>query len=315
MMKIYFRPRKNDKLAIELGKEKLSAYDFNVCFDAIPSDANVLIANHLDARELNNLPNLSAVFVYKSGVEKLPLKELAERNIKVINSHANAIAIAEHAIALAMCLTHKVVANHLNLKQGIWQTADDYYWDLLCDKCVGILGYGHIGRAIEKTLRGFDCKICILDRNKNYNGDIKVCSALEDLLALSDVLFVALPQTAQTKGLINASNINYLKDSYIINVGRADAIDEVALFQSLKHGDVKGYASDSWSQSKDKNFPDKPVYPSSLPFHTLPNVLLSPHNATHDVDGHRRYLLDIFDKLIAYLDGKQVDCVDLTKGY
>jgi phosphoglycerate dehydrogenase-like enzyme len=105
-----------------------------------------------------------------------------------------------------------------------------------------------------------------------------------------------------------------LRGKYIVNVGRSNCIDQAALYEALLKQEVAGAAIDTWDEKpKDKK---TTLFPSKHPFETLDNVVLSPHQATRVRVGHRRYVSDITQKVIAYLqEGKITDQVDLQKGY
>ena len=91
---------------------------------------DVLIATRVTVSDIEKMPNLKAVFLYKTGTDSLPIELLFERNIEVIPSHANAEYIAEHALALALSLIHRVNEFDADLRRGIWYSDGiNYFWD------------------------------------------------------------------------------------------------------------------------------------------------------------------------------------------
>ena len=113
--------------------------------------------------------------------------------------------------------------------------------------------------------------------------------------------------------MFNAEAFSHLKGKYIVNVGRGNCVDEEALYQSLKKGELAGAAIDTW---RIKSRSEKKLFPSRKHFEKLNNVLLSPHKAMQIGNGHSLYVADVTDNVLGYLSGAPArNPVDLTKGY
>ena len=137
---------------------------------------------------------------------------------------------------------------------------------------------------------------------------------LEELFAKTDLVILSLPKTPETDRVINEEALKMLRGKYIVNVGRSNCIDQAALYDALHKQEVAGAAIDTWDEKpKDKN---SKLNPSKQPFVKLDNVVLSPHQATRIRVGHQRYVSDITQKVIDYIQGGKItDQVDLQKGY
>lgn len=274
------------------------------------TDVEIFIGKKLGAKELNTANKLRAVFTYKTGVDEFPLEQLADKGVILCNSHANSEYIAQYAFALALALTARVVEFDKNLRQGDWSA--NLNWKSLFNMKVGLVGYGCIGKEIHKLLLANGIEAYTLNRGQTYRN-IATVDTLVELCEATDLLILSLPKTAQTNDMFNAEIFSHLKGKYLVNVGRGNCIDEEALYQSLVNGEVAGAAIDTW---RHKSRGEQKLFPSQKHFERLNNVLLSPHKAMMVEDGHDKYVMDVLNNVLDYLDGQiPRNVVNLTKGY
>lgn len=263
---------------------------------------DILITTNLSIDLLNKMQNLKALFIFKSGFENIPVNELKRRNIVFFNSNANSKNIAEHAIALALSLLHRINEFHSDLQNGIWYSdTKNYFWKSIGDLNVGILGYGSIGSEIYKMLSSMVKKIYIIDRGKKYPKGIKLVDGLDELINKCNLVFISLPLNDENVNLLCEEKLKMFKGKYIINISRAHICDEYYLFKLLENGYIKGFASDVWYKEANKNDKKDRILPSKYDFHKLPNVLMSPHCATHEYMSHEKYISDIMKKCLNFL--------------
>jgi phosphoglycerate dehydrogenase-like enzyme len=153
----------------------------------------------------------------------------------------------------------------------------------LAGKTLGILGYGRIGQCLARRARAFDMKICAIRRDpaRSVSGAREGLDflggpeRLDEVLKRADYLAVTLTLTADTRGLLGARELELMKPTaFLINVARAEIVDEAALYQALSGRAIGGAALDVWYR-----YPTTaaPTLPARQPFHTLPNVLMTPH--------------------------------------
>lgn len=274
---------------------------------------DIFIGKRMSVRALNTADRLKIAFAYKTGVDDFPLEEMAKKGIVLVNSHVDANIVAEYAFGLSISLVNRITECDKKLRQGIWYDNTNPYWESFFDMRVGLLGYGHIGKHINALLRKNDIKTYTLKRDKDYT-DIVAVDTLEELFANTDILILSLPKTPKTNHIINAKTLKQMRGKYIVNVGRSNCIDQKALYDALKKGTLAGAAIDTWDE-KPKN-KKSTLNPSKQPFVELDNVVLSPHQATRIKVGHQRYVNDIAEKVIRYIQsGEITDRVDLEKGY
>jgi phosphoglycerate dehydrogenase-like enzyme len=285
------------------------------------SDSHAVVWGNPKVEILEKAPKLEMVFIPFTGVNRLPFDYLIKRGIKVSNNHGNTPIVAERAVSLALAITGRVVEYHNDMKMGDWHRNYDGgspfdLWTSIQKKKVTILGCGAIGKNIAKLLQGFDCEITGFKRNytENIEGFHHITNDLEKALRDAHVIFITLPLTEGTKELINQKNSHLLKDKFIVNVARGEIIEERTLYESLKNGILKGAAIDCWY-----NYPNSKMHytlPSHYPVHKLKNIVISPHAASHSVEGKLFQLEDTLMNIKAYIKtGLPVDLVDLGTGY
>ena len=274
------------------------------------TDVDIFIGKKLGEAELKWANKLKAVFTYKTGVDEFALSTLRDMGVILCNSHANSTYIAQYAFALALALTARVVEFDKNLRQGNW--SPQLNWKSLFNMKVGLVGYGGIGKEIHKLLMANGIQAYTLSRGKTYD-DINTVDTLIELCEATDLLILSLPKTPETNDMFNAEIFAHLKGKYIVNVGRGNCIDEEALYQSLEKGELSGAAIDTW-RLKSKS--ETKLFPSKKHFEKLNNVLLSPHKAMQVADGHDKYVMDVLDNVLGYINGQPPrNVVDLSKGY
>jgi phosphoglycerate dehydrogenase-like enzyme len=247
------------------------------------------------------------------------------RTITLTNCHGNAAFVAQHAVALLLALTNKVVLHHNWMAQGEWRKGDaDAKSTPLQNRRVGLLGYGAINQNIHRLLAPFDVTFAILRRRWNHGPAQLPTPAkkyaegdLHPFLQDSDVLLIAVPLTSQTRQLIGSSELELLgPEGLVVNVARGDIIDETALFTALKNGGIAGAAIDTWYNYTPE--PDQAgcKYPFTRPFHELPNVVLSPHRAASPLDDLPRWNA-VIENIRRYAQGHTefLNVVDLTREY
>lgn len=282
-----------------------------VCSGNIESqmdDVVAVITTKLSEDDIQNMPKLKRVFLFKTGQDGLPEKVLKNNGITVYPSYANADIIAEHAVALAFSLLHRVVEFDRDLRNDIWFSSGyNYNWTSLRHVKVGILGYGHIGQNVYKDIKSFCNQIKVLNKSGQYPDNIDYADNLDELLKWSDLLFICIPKNVETVGLIGKNELELLKNKYIVNISRAEICDEEALYSALKNKQICGYASDVWYCLPNKNDRTKKAVAANYPFKDLDNVVMSPHCATHEYSSHERYIADAVKQCIDYLKEVKTD--------
>ena len=216
----------------------------------------------------------------------------------VCNVYEHEIPIAEYVFA-AM-LNHEIgYANmQMEFKHSRW--ADLYRFRTphgeMFGKTLGLVGYGRIGREVAKRAKAFGMKVLVANRSSIENGveyidEFNLMSNLGAVLSAADYVLIACPLAESTRGLIDRHALEKMKrHAVLINVSRAEIIDQQALYETLKNNRLGGAILDVWWKYP-TNEHDNPE-PSDYPFDSLPSVSCTPHSSawTHDLS-KRRYRL------------------------
>jgi len=295
--------------------------------ESLIGDVDVCIGNELSDSLLKKGVNIKLFQNLGAGVDKLDLSSFKNRNIIIGNSHTNAKYVAEYAISLMFSIIKKTHHHDRLMRSGKWfkpsgsKNDENYLSDTIIGKRIGIIGFGNIGKNIVKMLSGFDNNFFVFNSNieniNKKNNQIKNIQFfdLEFILSNSNILFLTLPLTRNTRSLISNNEFEIIdKSTFIINVSRAEIIDKHSLYNSLKKGKIKGAAIDVWYD--DVLINDEKQYPSSeYPFHKLNNIVLSPYRAGY-INNQSPHLDGVIDNLLMFEKyGKVNNKVDYYKGY
>ena len=233
-------------------------------FEAILIRSNTKLPEEL----VKQIPSIRMVATCGVGYDNLPLGYLKDQGIKASNTPGVLNdAVCELAIGMMLGLLRRIPESQDFLKSGLWSKGLFQLTTTLAGKRVGIAGMGRIGQDLAKRLEPFKVEIAYSGPNPKkvpytYYQDV------QDLAAVSDVLFLACPATPVTNKMINTKVLGALGPAgYLINIARGNVVDEPALLYALQHKTIAGAALDV--------FEDEPN-PNSA-FLSLNNVLLTPH--------------------------------------
>lgn len=248
-------------------------------------NADALVAGAIQPKVLQDAKNLKIIFVPYAGVDALPLDFIKEHHIRISNVHGNARYVAERAIALTLSFYGKIIDYHNDLKNfqwhGLWAKGSmDDTWDSIQGRTCAVIGTGEIGKYIAKYLKIFDCRVIGFKKRAvteqiEFFDEITV--DLNEALDKSELVFVTLPLTEETRGMFSAEILATMKGKFLVNVGRGGVVEEEGLYQALKKGILKGAAIDTWYSYPERGKTN--ANPSKYPISELPNVVLSPHLA------------------------------------
>jgi D-3-phosphoglycerate dehydrogenase len=262
--------------AAEPGWEVLTHDQLPDGLPAALADADALVvrsAVQVDDELMAKAPRLRVIGRAGVGVDNIDAAAATRRGIVVMNTPgANAVAVAELTIALMLGLARKLPKANSTMHAGQWEKKSLQGAELR-GKTLGILGLGRIGLEVAKRAKGFGLEIIGSDpfvsaAVARENG-IKLVT-LDELIAGSEYLTLHVGLTPQTTGVINAKTLATMKKGVrIINCARGELIDDAALVEALKSGQVAGAALDVFVEEPLKN----------SPYAELDNVILTPHIA------------------------------------
>lgn len=274
----YFKENLNNNISIDfIEKDDIKNKIFK-------KDYRVVIGNRVDYDILNNISNLKYYIIPFAGIpekDKKNIKKLKE--VTLLNLHFNARFVAEHAVALLLTLSKKIIPAHNMMKNNDWSFRyENNYSYSFYKKTVGLIGYGEIGKYLKQFCEGFGMNVLAVKKTKSTKNFIYNNSELKYVLNKSDFIIISLPKTKETINYISFDEFNMMKkNTLIVNVGRGDVINQDALYTSLKKKNIAGAAIDTWwYYPEGKNKIDK-TKPSKYDFSIFDNFIFSPHRASH----------------------------------
>jgi len=176
----------------------------------------------------------------------------------------------------------------------------------LGSQTLGLLGFGHISRAILSRAKAFGMRVTVANRSPVHDARVSQQFGLDqlpDFMASADAVVVSLPLTPQTQGLVGVQALAAMRpDAVILNVGRGPVIDEQALFDALAQRRIGGAIIDTWYQYPTPTQPE--CAPSRLDFASLPNLLMTPHMSGWTAGTVRRRQETMADNIGRWLQGQ-----------
>ena len=266
------------------------------------ADADVLVSMGFTRAMAETASRLRLIQVPGAGLDRIDRGALRP-GMHLANAYGHEAGIAEYVIGTMIALTRNLHSLDAKLRKGEWDSQwavgspAPPHWPELAGKTLGILGFGHIGEALARRARAFDMNVVAIRRQAQPRPPEGVSfvggpERLDDVLRASDYLAITLSLSPETRGLLDERRLGLMRPTAcLINVARAEIVDETALYGALSAGALAGAALDVWWR-----YPTAPgpLLPSTQPFHELPNVIMTPH-----VSGWTEGMLEARAKIIA----------------
>lgn len=242
---------------------------------------------------------LQAIGCFCIGVNQVNLKAATQRGVVVFNApYSNTRSVAELVIGASVILIRKILDKNLAAHKGIWMKDAKGSFELR-GKTLGLIGYGNIGSQVSVLAESFGMKVIFYDvETKLPLGNAVACKSLKELLNNADVVSLHVPETPQTKNLINKQNLKFFKKgSILINYARGEVVDLDALTKALQEEQLSGAAIDVFPWEPEKNGDT-----FTTPLQGLSNVLLTPHIGGSTEEAQQNIGEDVSAKLFQYLE-------------
>jgi phosphoglycerate dehydrogenase-like enzyme len=235
------------------------------------------LRKELGPSEFNLLTNVRMIQLLSAGADSVPYKDVPAYIVVAGNVGAYAEPMAEHVLAMALALAKNLFREHRNLMQGKFNQSG--LNRKMNGSICGILGFGGIGRATARLMRGLGMRIIAINTSGATEEEVDFIGTLDNLrevLSASDVVVISLPLTKRTRGLIGKQELEWMKkNAILINVARGEIIDEDALYSHLVSNSDFSAGIDTWWIEPFSHGEFKMHYP----FLELPNLIGSPHNS------------------------------------
>ena len=266
---------------------------------------------NLTKEVLSKAKKLFAIGCFSIGTNQVDLSAAKHLGIPVFNApFSNTRSVAELVIAEIIMLMREVPAKSAAAHRGEWLKLSSNSFEVR-DKNLGIIGYGHIGSQVSILAEAMGMNVYYFDIEKKLSlGKATACSLLVDLLKISDVITLHVPETELTRNMISKPELDLMKKaSVLINASRGTVVDYAAVAGALRNGHLAGVAADV--------FPEEPAS-SAEKFHSVlqefDNAILTPHIGGNTLEAQENIGMEVAEKLVRYSDnGSTIGAVNFPQ--
>jgi phosphoglycerate dehydrogenase-like enzyme len=280
--------------------------------EALATAEVIFGVGRLPAGLLELAPRLRWYQAMTAGVDRVPDTLLRSPRLVVTSARGhNAGAVAEHVIWALLSLARQARTLHRSQEAGRWERLTP---GELAGKTLGVAGFGAIGEQVARRARAFEMRVIGTRRSAKPGDtdplldDLLPADGLDDLLARSDAVVVAVPLTAETRGLFGAEALKKMQPhAYLIDVSRGGVVDGAALAEALASGTIAGAAID---------VADPEPLPADSPLWQMENVIITPHISGSSAAFNERAVDFFLQNLRRFQAGEPLlNVVDAERGY
>lgn len=273
-------------------------------------DAEVVITNKvmLNAEMLQSHPQLKLILISATGTNNVDLVQAKAQGIVVCNCQAyGTSAVAQHTLMLMLALSTSVISYQTAVKQGQWNKSTqfcllDFPIVELSGKTLGIIGYGVLGQAVAKLAEAFGMQVLVGALPSRSQSADRI--PFKDLIGQVDYLSLHCPLSDETRDLIDASVFDAMKkNAFLINCARGGIVNEQALVDALKQGEIAGAATDVLSVEPPKQ---GNILLDALANNEVSNLIITPHSAWGSVDARQRIVDQMLENVEAFNQGSPI---------
>ena len=250
-------------------------------------------------RVLEEANKLQDIGCFCIGVNQVDLKSATKHGVAVFNApYSNTRSVAELVIGASVMLIRRIPDKSRAAHSGVWMKESKGSYELR-GKTMGIIGYGNIGTQVSVLAESMGMKVIFYDIvTKLPLGNAEARKSLKELVAEADIITLHVPDTEQTRMMMNKSLIKQIKKGAILlNYARGEVVDLEALAKAIEEGNVSGAAVDVYPHEPEKNG-DRFI----TPLQNQPNVLLTPHIGGSTEEAQENIGEDVSNKLYQYLE-------------
>lgn len=268
-------------------------------------DATVVLNQYLPMNEkvFKAIPSLKMIVRYGVGVDHINLDDATRYGVQVCNvPDYGTEEVADHAVALMMTLSRKIFHAVPLVKSGVWDYAKSAPILRFNKMVVGVIGVGRIGRAFARMVNSMGCKVIGYDaflKQKDVPDYITMVSE-EEVFKQADVISLHCFLNEKTENLINKETLSIMKKTaFLINVARGGLVDEEALAEAVKNGEIAGAGLDVVK---------KEPMPKEHIFNQFDNILVTPHLAWYSEDASEDLKTKCAQEAIRFIKGEKPRC-------
>lgn len=257
----------------------------------------------IDRNFINAAPNLKFIARVGAGLESIDTEYAESHGIRLFSApEGNRNAVGEHALGMLLSLFNKLNKADREVRQGFWHREANRGLEL-DGKTVGIIGYGNMGKAFAKKLRGFDVEVLCYDIKDDVGDENARQVYFGEMSEKADVVSLHTPWTPQTDKMVNSDFIrSFKKPFWLINTARGKSVVTEDLVSALIEGRILGAGLDvlEYEKSSFENlFEEKKMSGALRELMLLENVMFSPHVAGWTLESHEKLAATIASKIIS----------------
>ncbi len=255
----------------------------------------------IDKRFLDKATSLKFIGRVGAGLENIDVVYAKEKGVHLISApEGNRNAVGEHTLAMLLSLFNKLNKANAEVRQGKWLREENRGIEL-DGKTVGIIGYGNMGKAFAKKLRGFDVEVICYDIKDNVGDENCKQVLLKEFQEKLDVVSLHTPETPVTLNMINADFINqFAKPFWLLNTARGKSVVTKDLVEALQSGKILGAGLDvlEYEKSSFENLFENESMPEAFQYLIkADNIILTPHVAGWTIESKEKLAQTIVDKI------------------
>ena len=265
-------------------------------------DAIILRVARLDAEVLSANPQLKVIGKHGVGVDSIDLDYCRSHGIAVVNTpHANSLSVAEHAVALMLACAKQIPYKARCYQKEDYAVKDRILGNEITGKVLGLIGFGNIGSKVAFIAgKGFSMKVLAYDpflpEGKRDDG-VEIVHDQEAVYCQADYVSIHTPATKQTIKSVGCQQFRWMKPTaFLINTSRGAVVDEQALIQALKEGEIAGAGLD---------VSDPEPAQGDNPLLAMDNVVMTPHCAGATRDSMEHMSQDVAQGLLEFFNGQK----------
>lgn len=237
-----------------------------------------------------------------AGLESIDIEYAEKKGVMLISApEGNRNAVGEHSLGMLLSLCNNLNRAHGQVRDGQWNRESNRGVELE-GKTVGIIGYGNMGKAFAKKLKGFDCQVLCYDIKPQVGDENAQQVSLETLQQKADILSLHTPWTPLTDRMVDLAFISkFTKPFWLINTARGKSVVTEDLVSALKSGKILGAGLDvlEYEKSSFESLFDTNAFPTALKeLLSFDNVLVTPHIAGWTMESKEKLAKVIADKII-----------------
>ena len=295
--------RSNGDLPLDSLKRFGDIFEYeNITLLKEAADADIILCNKtvIDKEVFDAAENLKYIGLFATGYNNIDIEYAKQKGVTVCNAGSYSTdAVTQQVIGYILMHYTAIPEYNEFVKKGGWKKSAVFsplvfFSDEVAGKTLGIVGYGSIGKSVEKAAKGLGMNVIVYTRTVRKNGETRFTD-LDTLLKESDIVTLHCPLNAQSADMMNAEAFAKMKDgAFFINTSRGGTVDENALYDALSSGKLSGAAVDVLK---------KEPMSKDCPLDKAPNLTITPHTAWAPLTTRKRLLGIVESNIEAFLKG------------